>query len=662
MKLTDIKGVGNKKSEILNELDIYSVNDLLTYIPDKYEDRSNKTLIINAVDGIRQYFEITIDSISKTYFYQANKSISRLKGSDESGSINLIWYNDRFSSKNLKIGETYKFFGYYSADKKAIINPVVSKIDDNSIGGIYPIYAIKKGITSKDIIKYKEFLFSNDIKIDEYLNDNIKNKYNLLDINEIYKILHNPKNNIDLYNALYNNSLRNIYLEKLANKIYSENFNNQYIRFNNYDLTNYINSLGFALTNSQNKVLTEIINDMTSPKRMNRLLIGDVGSGKTIVAVLSSILAIKNNFQVAFMAPTEILAIQHYEKNKKYLKQFGINCELLIGSTKNKIKIYDNLKNGEINIIFGTHALFQEKVNFNNLGLIITDEQQRFGVYQRKMLSDKGMYPDTLLLSATPIPRTLALSLYDNLDLSFIDELPKNRKAIKSYLTSIYKEKDFIDFAYKQVREGNQAYIVVSRVEDDEDSNNLESVDRLYKKLRKYFDTKVRIGKLHGKMESKKKEKVQADFVDGKIDILIATSIIEVGIDVPSANVIIIYDANQFGLSQLHQIRGRVGRSDIQSYCFFVLNEKNELSEKLEFIKDNLDGYEIAKKDLEIRGSGEIYGTNQSGFIEIENSFLFNEELISTVNNMLLDSYDISIELKNIIDEKLEELDKIVMN
>lgn len=662
MKLTDIKGVGNKKKEILNELDIYTVYDLLTYLPVRYEDRSNKTLIINAVDGIRQYFEITIDSISKTYFYQAKKSISRLKGSDESGEINLIWYNDRFSSKNLKIGETYKFFGYYSADKKAIINPVVSKIDDNSIGGIYPIYAIKKGITSKDIIKYKEFLFSNDIKIDEYLNDNIKNKYNLLDINEIYKILHNPKNNIDLYNALYNNSLRNIYLEKLANKIYSENFNNQYIRFNNYDLTNYINSLGFALTNSQNKVLTEIINDMTSPKRMNRLLIGDVGSGKTIVAVLSSILAIKNNFQVAFMAPTEILAIQHYEKNKKYLKQFGINCELLIGSTKNKIKIYDNLKNGEINIIFGTHALFQEKVNFNNLGLIITDEQQRFGVYQRKMLSDKGMYPDTLLLSATPIPRTLALSLYDNLDLSFIDELPKNRKAIKSYLTSIYKEKDFIDFAYKQVREGNQAYIVVSRVEDDEDSNNLESVDRLYKKLRKYFDTKVRIGKLHGKMESKKKEKVQADFVDGKIDILIATSIIEVGIDVPSANVIIIYDANQFGLSQLHQIRGRVGRSDIQSYCFFVLNEKNELSEKLEFIKDNLDGYEIAKKDLEIRGSGEIYGTNQSGFIEIENSFLFNEELISTVNNMLLDSYDISIELKNIIDEKLEELDKIVMN
>ncbi len=662
MKLTDIKGVGNKKKEILNELDIYTVYNLLTYLPVRYEDRSNKTLIINAVDGIRQYFEITIDSISKTYFYQANKSISRLKGSDESGEINLIWYNDRFSSKNLKIGETYKFFGYYSADKKAIINPVVSKIDDNSIGGIYPIYAIKKGITSKDIIKYKEFLFSNDIKIDEYLNDNIKNKYNLLDINEIYKILHNPKNNIDLYNALYNNSLRNIYLEKLANKIYSENFNNQYIRFNNYDLTNYINSLGFALTNSQNKVLTEIINDMTSPKRMNRLLIGDVGSGKTIVAVLSSILAIKNNFQVAFMAPTEILAIQHYEKNKKYLEQFGINCELLIGSTKNKIKIYDNLQNGEINIIFGTHALFQEKVNFNNLGLIITDEQQRFGVYQRKMLSDKGMYPDTLLLSATPIPRTLALSLYDNLDLSFIDELPKNRKAIKSYLTSIYKEKDFIDFAYKQVREGNQAYIVVSRVEDDEDSNNLESVDRLYKKLRKYFDTKVRIGKLHGKMESKKKEKVQADFVDGKIDILIATSIIEVGIDVPSANVIIIYDANQFGLSQLHQIRGRVGRSDIQSYCFFVLNKKNELSEKLEFIKDNLDGYEIAKKDLEIRGSGEIYGTNQSGFIEIENSFLFNEELISTVNNMLLDSYDISIELKNIIDEKLEELDKIVMN
>lgn len=662
MKLTDIKGVGNKKKEILNELDIYTVEDLLTYLPIRYEDRSNKTLIVNAVDGIRQYFEITIDSISKTYFYQAKKSISRLKGSDKTGVINLIWYNDRFSSKNLKIGETYKFFGYYSADKKAIINPVVSKMDDNSIGGIYPVYAIKKGLSSKDLIKYKDFLFSNDIRIDEYLNDEIISKYNLLDINEIYKILHHPKNNIELYNALYNNSLRNIYLEKLANKIYSDNLNKEYIKFNNYDLSDFVNALGFTLTDSQFNALNEIINDMTSQKRMNRLLIGDVGSGKTIVAVLSSILAIKNNYQVAFMAPTEILAIQHFEKNKKFLNHFGINCELLIGSSKNKDKIYDDLQSGKIDIIFGTHALFQEKVNFNNLGLIITDEQQRFGVYQRKMLSDKGMYPDALLLSATPIPRTLALSLYDNLDLTFIDELPKNRKPIKSYLTSIYKEKDFIDFAYRQVMEGNQAYIVVSRVEDDEDSNNLESVDRLYKKLSKYFDSKVRLGKLHGKMDSKKKEKIQADYVDGKIDILIATSIIEVGIDVPSANVIIIYDANQFGLSQLHQIRGRVGRSDIQSYCFFVVNENNELSEKLEFIKDSLDGYEIAKKDLEIRGSGEIYGTNQSGFIEIENSFFFNEELISTVNNMLVDSNNLSLELENIINKKLNNLDKIVMN
>lgn len=662
MNLIDIKGVGNKKKEIFNKLGIYTVNDLLTYLPVRYEDRSNKTLVVNAVDGIKQYFEITIDTISKTYFYQAKKSISRLKGSDETGSINLIWYNDRFSSKNLKIGETYKFFGYYSENKKAIINPVVSKMDDNSIGGIYPIYAVKKGISSKEIIKYKDFLYSIDIKIDEYLNEYIKNKYNLLDINEIYKILHNPKSNIDLYNALYNNNLRNIYLEKLANKIYSDNLNKKYIKFNNYDLGKYFNSLGFNLTDSQFKALNEIVHDMTSQKRMNRLLIGDVGSGKTIVAVLSSILAVKNNYQVAFMAPTEILAIQHYEKNKKYLEQFGINCELLIGSSKNKLEIYEALQSGKIDIIFGTHALFQKKVNFNNLGLIITDEQQRFGVYQRKMLSDKGLYPDTLLLSATPIPRTLALSLYDNLDLTFIDELPKNRKSIKSYLTSIYKEKDFIDFAYRQVKKGNQAYIVVSRVNDDEEFNNLQSVESLYKKLSRYFDKKIKLSKLHGKMDSKKKEKIQADFVDGKIDILIATSIIEVGIDVPRANVMIIYDANQFGLSQLHQIRGRVGRSDIQSYCFFVISERNDFSEKLEFIKDNLDGYEIAKKDLEIRGSGEIYGVSQSGFIEIENSFFFNDKLISTVNDMLKDSCNISTQLEKIINNKIKELDKIVMN
>lgn len=661
MRLQDIKGVGKKKEQLLNELGIYSCEDLYTYLPSRYEDRSKKVKIVNAIDGIKQFFELRIISISKTYFYNGNKSISRVKASDESKSVDIIWYNDRFTSRNLKINNIYKFFGYYDANKNAIINPIVSTEDDDSIGGIYPIYTSKISLSSKEIIKYKDYLFDNEIRVEEYFDDKFLLKNNLIEINNIYKAFHRPKDNIDLYNALYNYNLRNIYLEKLANKIYKEKLNTGYIKFNDIDIDNIINSLSFTLTNSQINAINEIKNDMISDKRMNRLLIGDVGSGKTIIAILSAVLAIKNNYQVAFMAPTEILAIQHFEKYKEFLHKFDIKSELLIGSSKEKTGIYKNLEKKDIDIVFGTHALFQSSVNFAKLGLIITDEQQRFGVYQRKLLSDKGLYPDMISLSATPIPRTLALTLYDDLDLTFIEELPKDRKPIKSYLTSIYKEKDFIDFAYKQVRKNNQVYIVVSRVENDEE-NELESVDRLYTKLNKYLNNRVNLGKLHGKMDAKTKEEIQNKFQKGQIDILIATSIVEVGIDVPKANVMIIYDANQFGLSQLHQIRGRVGRSDIQSYCFFVVNSEDKISDKLRFITDNLNGFEIAKKDLELRGSGDIYGTNQSGFIEVDNSFFINEQLISTVNHMVKDTNFMSEKLQSIISNKVKNLEKIVMN
>lgn len=661
MKLRDIKGIGPKKEEKLNELGIYTLDDLVNYFPKRYEDRSNKTKVVDAIDGNKAYFELTIKTQFRTYFYARNKSVSSLKAFDDTGEINIIWYNDRFSGKSLIANNVYKIYGVYNADKKAIINPIVSKINDDEIGGITPIYSVNKTISSKDIKKYINFIFDNNYKIDDYLDNKILEKENILSLSDTIYQLHKPENSISLYKAFYSINLRNVLIEHLSYKLLDRKKEDKYIKFSNYSLDNIISKLKFDLTDYQEKVIKEIVSDMTADKNMNRIIIGDVGSGKTIVAILSAILAIKNGFQVAFMAPTEILASQHYSNYREFLEQNNIHSNLLLGNTSSsdKKKIYKGLNNGDIDIIFGTHSLFQDKISFDKLGLIIIDEQQRFGVYQRKRLFNKGENPDTLLLSATPIPRTLALALYKNLDISFMDALPKNRLAIKSYLTTIYKEQDFMNFAYHQIKEGRQVYVIASRVEEDEE---LESIKLLYNKLKKYFNNKINIDYLHGKMSTEEKIEKQNLFVNNVTQMLIATSIVEVGVDVPNASTIIIYDAQQFGLSQLHQMRGRVGRGKYQSYCFFVVRDNKYLTDKLKFITDSLDGFEIAKKDLEIRGAGSMYGTEQSGNIDIENSFMINENLIETVNRI---SQNIDLEdkkIRELIDKNVEKLSKVILN
>lgn len=661
MHLKDIKGVGVKKIELLNKLGIYTPEDLLYYLPKRYEDRSKLIKISDAIDGLPAYFEMEVTNLPKTYFYQRNKSVTRIVAKDETASINIIWYNDRYTSKSLEMNKKYKFYGIYDREKKAIINPKVSKLDDDSIGSITPIYKNIKGFSQKDLIRFKDYLFEIAYKLEEYLDYDFIKKEHIYEINDMLFNLHKPKSFIELYNAYFSLNFRNMYIEKLSYQIYNQKLNENFIKFNYYSLDNILNNLDFKLTSSQLKSLNEIIDDMTSNKRMNRILIGDVGSGKTIIAILSSILAIKNGYQVGFMAPTEILAIQHYTKYEKLFHKLGIMPALLIGSLTQKQKdtLYNEIQSKKIDIVFGTHALFQTKVEFSNLGLVITDEQQRFGVYQRKRLYDKGIYPDMLSLSATPIPRTLALSIYNDLDLSYIEELPKNRLPIKSYLTSIYQEKHFIDFAYGQIKNGHQVYIVVSRVQEDD---NLESVERLFRKLKKYFQGKINIDILHGAMDSETKEQKRMSFSKGNIDLLIATSIVEVGIDVPNANTMIIYDANQFGLSQLHQMRGRVGRSDIQSYCFFVVNKKNIDNEKLEFISTHNNGFEIAKKDLDIRGHGDLIGNSQSGFIELDNYFEYNQELINLVNKLIEKTNKLDKRTISLVEDKLKQLEKVIFN
>lgn len=656
MKLTDLKGLGEKKKEILNSQDIYSIGDLIERLPVRYEDRSNKAYISQCIDGMKYFMELKVIKISRTYFYGKSKTVSRVKAGDGIDDINLIWYNDRFSSRNLQEGESYKFFGQYSAKNKALLNPKFTNLRDDSIGGIYPIYSLKKGISQKDYHSYLKQALDK-----EYLDDYFDfSSYNFFDRDNLYKNIHLPDSYASLIKAKISLAARNLFLDRLLNYQYRSKINQEYISFKNQDYDKILlDKLPFKLTDSQKSALEEIKSDMAANSRMNRILIGDVGSGKTVLAILSAFIAVKNAYQVAFMAPTEILAIQHYKNFKNLLEDLGLSVNLLLGSTSSKDRacIYDDSKTGRIDILFGTHSLFQDKLEFKNLGLVILDEQQRFGVIQRKKLSDKGLSPDILLLSATPIPRTMALLAYKDLGVSYIEGLPEGRQEIVSYLVSLNQEKKFIDFAHKQVEDGRQVYIIASRVEEDD---QLESVERLYPRLKKYLKD-VNIDILHGKMTWEEKVKKQTLFLEKKIDILIATSIVEVGIDVKNANTIIIYDAWQFGLSQLHQLRGRVGRGPYKSYCFFVGREAD--NEKLSFIVNNRNGFEIAAKDLELRGSGKIYGPNQSGFME-EDSLILPKEILERVDMMVEDviAKGMDHKLREKIDAAMKKFDEIILN
>lgn len=649
MKLLDIKGIGKKKEEVLNSMDIYSVDDLINYFPRAYEDRSRFVDIDQALDGLNQSFILTIKTRARTYYHKKG-SITNLKAYDQSKEINLVWYNNRFAANNLRLGQEYKFFGKYDKEKNRLINPVFTTLDKDDIGGIYPIYSIKKGISNKDMIKFLSYALDNYSYGSDFIDGASRKKFKLLSDKQIIYSLHKPIDYMDLYRAKRSYSmgqmvLRNVFFHKLKEKRYAE----KAIVFKNFNLEDQVyNLLDFKLTKGQLSSLEEIKNDMYSKLRMNRILIGDVGSGKTVVGILAAIIAIKSDYQVAFMAPTEILAIQHFNNYRDLLAKLDIDSELLTGSIslKEKKRIYGKLEEGRTKLIFGTHALFQEEVTFNKLGLVITDEQQRFGVEQRKRLEDKGEKPDILILTATPIPRTLALTIYGDLDVSVIDSLPENRKKIDSFLVDTGYERRFMDFARKEIDKGRQVYVIASRIEEDDD---LASVFGLLDKYRAYYGPEVKIDFIHGKMDSDEKERKQELFIGGKIDILIATTIIEVGIDNKNASLMIIYDANQFGMTQLHQLRGRVGRGEYKSYCILVKPKGLKDDDKLKFLEKSDDGFEIAQKDMELRGAGNILGLEQSGYEDnLFNDLYINDIIFKETQEMT----------EYIIEERLYESDE----
>lgn len=607
MDLTDLKGIGDKKKLYLERLSINTVSDLYNYYPREYEDRSKKMSLSSNLDSKKHYYEWKIESKVFTK-YSKKYTISYLYASEDEKKIRIIWFNDRFSPRKLKIGEKYKF--YTKVKLKGNIfetyNPFFTDLDDKRIGSIVPIYPLTRSITNKNLSQFiKESLKYYD-KEENFLSDSLIEKIGFSKkIEDLYQI-HFPKSLKALKKAKSEIKIVDFLKELVFIYIMKKQNKDQDLSLD-FNLSLILNRLDFKLTNSQYKALIDIMEDITSKKVMNRLLCGDVGSGKTIVAIIAMIIFGQNSYQSAMMVPTEVLAIQQFEKNKDLIEFFNLNVGLLTSSTKDKEKVKTDLKNGKIDILIGTHALIVEDVKFKNLKFIVADEQHRFGVGQRQSLQNKGNDANFLTMTATPIPRTLYLKISKLLDLSQITELPKGRKKIQTEIILESMEDSLYEKIKFTVNEGRQVYIVSDSI-DGEDKNSVENLYSFYKK--KFKDFKV--GKLHGKLKPSKKEDILKDFAKGKIDILISTTVIEVGIDVKNANTMIIYNANNFGLSTLHQLRGRVGRGEYKSFCYLICKKFNEKS-KLNVIKNSDDGFEIAKKDLKLRGAGKILSTIQHG-------------------------------------------------
>lgn len=625
MDVKNIKGIGDKKAEILNKTGI--LDDILSFYPYKYSNRTIFKTIKDAPDDIEVCIIAAVASTIKTFYPKPKLSISSCRIIDNTGVLKCVFYNNKYINSSLKEGETYTFFGQVSGD--TIINPKFSR--GVSAPEIIPIYKTIKGITNNDIRKIISTSLNTQTP-DEFLPEDIIKENNLLNIKDcIYKI-HNPKNMSEIRQAQNRLNFQKYFIYSLAiNNLKNRRTTNCII--NNFDYSEL--SLPFQLTNSQQDALSDCIAGLKTHKPLNRLIQGDVGCGKTIIAIILSYIFMQNNFQTAIMVPTEILARQHMFSFKELLDS---DIVLLVSSLKASEKrlALEKIKNGTAKIIIGTTAIISDDIIYNNLGLIIFDEQHKFGVNQRAKLIEKGNNPHILVMSATPIPRTLSLAIYGDLDISIINELPPNRIPIKTYLVDESRRVRIQNFISKICSEGRQGYIVCPLIESDEynDDGRKEVVsytNNLKKKL-----PHLNITFIHGSMKDAQKNIIMNDFLDKKIDILVSTTVIEVGINNPNANLMIIENAELFGLSTLHQLRGRVGRSIYESYCI-LFSGKN--SERLKILKNTSDGFELAGQDLKLRGGGEFFGTRQHGIQEILDLDTFNAAKNALENIKNLDDY-----------------------
>lgn len=615
ISLNELKGIGPKTTSLLNKLNIFTVDDLVEHYPFRY-DVLRRSDLSTVTDEDRVILDGKVESIPLVVRFRGGVNKLNFRLAMPNGVVGVSIFNRAFLKPNLGIGTSVIVIGKYDRQKN-ILN--ASDIRFGSLSKeekIEAVYHTTSGLNIKSLSSYiNNALLKYGNEITDYIPKKYMDLYNFSNKKTALNIVHNPPSFEKLkeatirlkYEELFQFMFKINYL-KLDHEKHQEGIK----REGNYeDVEKLIKSLPFELTKDQNNALKEVIDDMNSSKRMNRLLQGDVGSGKTIVAILAMYYNSLCGYQSALMAPTEILATQHYNNIREILKDTGVKVELLTGSVNKKDKklIYDDLKNGNVDIIIGTHALIQEEVEYANLGLVVTDEQHRFGVNQRANLKNKGVKLDVLYMSATPIPRTYALTIYGDMDVSIIKEMPKGRIPVKTYVKKESEMKEVLELMYNELQNNHQIYVIAPLIEESENTD-LTTVTNLRDKMNLAFGSKYKIDIVHGKMKPEAKELIMSEFKQNDINILISTTVIEVGVDVPNATMIVIFDANRFGLSTLHQLRGRVGRNKIESKCILISDSDTK---RLEIMKNTHDGFVISEEDFKLRGSGDLFGTKQSG-------------------------------------------------
>lgn len=657
-KVTSIKGIGNKTADILAKMGILSVGELVSYYPRDYDSYKQITSIASVREGMDVVIEGTLTG-RPTITRIRNLTLVNATIKDSTGSIRVTWFNMPYITKTVKVGTYYIMRGKVGVIRGNIVieQPKIYSRQEYFYGlnKLLPIYKLTSGISNNSLRKYMQVALEEVEFGDDYLSAGYRREKNLYSRTKAIKAIHFPDNKEDAVKAKKRIAFDEFYtfLISLARlKTLSEDRRTREKYVDTGICESFIASLSFSLTGAQIKVWNEIRHDMMSGTVMARLVQGDVGSGKTILAMLALLFNYENGFQGAIMAPTEVLARQHYNSFCNMFEKYGVKIALLTGSVTaaGKRKLYTDIASGDIDIVVGTHAIIQDKVEYKKLGLVITDEQHRFGVNQRIMLSKKGDCPHTLVMSATPIPRTLAMIIYGDMDISVVDELPQGRLPIKNCVVGTSYRKASYNLIVDEINSGNQVYIICPMVEEDDESN-LESVQGYSVRLREYMPENVRIGVLHGRMTSAEKNAIMKEFSEGMVDILVSTTVIEVGINVPSATVMMVENSERFGLAQLHQLRGRVGRGDRQSYCIFMHGDTGaDNIKRLEVLNKSNDGFYIASEDLKLRGPGDMFGVRQSGDLVFRYADIYSDGDMLMEANELVRSLSLD-DIENILKE-----------
>ncbi|MDO5689717.1 MAG: ATP-dependent DNA helicase RecG [Tissierellia bacterium] len=642
MKFSDIKGLGPKKASLLREMGITDVDGLLDHFPYDYEDKSRLVPLSEVIPGQSGTFHLQILEKGPTRYWGGKGRTTQLNAGWEGEICKIVYFGDIYTPRSLKVDEVYYLYGKAQREggKIVLYNPEVLPNDPSSLR-LYPKYHTIRGLRQKEIQSFIHQALQHT-QIPEILPQEYLNRHGFINRGEAYRMIHEPNGFAEILESRRRFVYEDFFRFGAALRLRKASERGQSVgavSTGRQMLNAFLARQPYSLTGAQLRVLEEIMGDMASPEPMNRLLQGDVGSGKTILAICAMVQAAQAGYQGVLLAPTEVVARQHYEKYHQLLEEFGFSVGLLLGATpaEEKMQSKEAMAKGDMHLVFGTHALIQEDVSFHRLGLVITDEQHRFGVKQRSALIQKGLYPDVLVMSATPIPRTLTLTIYGDLEVSVLDELPSGRQPIQTHALSLSYQKRIFDFMQREIEAGRQIYVVCPLIADSERDLRVHSAQRVYDRLQSHFPRQISIGLLHGRQHTEEKKSLLDRFHSGDLDILVSTTVVEVGVDVPNASVMLIYNAERFGLAQLHQLRGRVGRGSHASHCILLCGSNSSgVRERMKLMQETTDGFVIAQRDLELRGSGEVLGTMQHGSISMRiGDFDRDQEIIEKVKEDL---------------------------